>query len=190
MVVVRKYRQFSSAELAHFVHSNSPRAKIANNLLTFGILFMLKERINNDLKEAMKAKDELTLSVLRMFMTAIKNKEIMLRKGEDVKLTDEQIAEIAASEIKKRKDSIVEYEKGKRVDLANKEKKEIVVLKKYLPEQLSDKEIEKEVKEIIAALGEVKPSDFGKVMGSAMARLKGKADGGKVGEIVKKVLEK
>lgn len=149
---------------------------------------MLKEQINNDLKEAMRAKEELTLSVLRMLATAIKNKEIALRKGEDVSLADAEIQEAVASEIKKRRDSIAEYEKGGRQDLADKEKKEMEILEKYLPEQLPDEEIEKIVRETVSAMGDVKQSDFGKIMGQAMAKLKGKADGTKVREIVKRVL--
>ena len=150
----------------------------------------LKEQINNDLKQAMRDKDELGLSVLRMLAAAIRNKEIMMRKGEDVSLTDQQTQEVAASEIKKRRDSVTEYKKGGRADLADKEKKEIAILEKYLPEQLNDEEIEKVVKEVVSVIGEVKQSDFGKVMGQAMARVKGKADGTKVGEAVKKVLTK
>jgi uncharacterized protein YqeY len=148
---------------------------------------MLKEKINNDLKEAMRAKDKLTLSVLRMLNTAVKNKEIAARKGEDVFLTDEQVGEVIASEVKKRKDAIMEYEKGGRVDLADKEKKEIAILEKYLPEQASDEEIEKIAREVVSSDG---IGNFGKIMGQAMAKLKGRADGGRVGEVVKRVLGK
>lgn len=151
----------------------------------------LIEQINNDLKTAMRAKDELSLSVLRMLTGAIKNKEISLRTGEgDKGLDDSQIIDVIKSEIKKRNDSVSAYLSGGRNDLADKEMAEAKVLEKYMPAQLSDAEIAKEVQSIIDSLGEIKPSDFGKVMGQAMAKLKGKADGNKVGEAVKKLLNK
>ena len=146
---------------------------------------------NDDLKNAMRAKSELELSTLRMLISALKNKKITLGGGGNIEeLTDEQIIEVVQSEIKKRKDSIASYEQGGRQDLVDKENSEIKVLEKYMPAQLSEEEIEKVVKEIVSSMGEVKDSDFGKVMGQAMGRLKGKADGSKVTEIVKKVLAK
>ncbi len=145
----------------------------------------IKNQITDDLKRAMKVKDELSLSVLRMLSSAIKNKEIVLRE-KNAELKSEGIIDVVKSEIKKRKDSVSAYEAGGRSDLAEKEKNEIKILEKYLPEQLSDEEIEKTVKEIVASGN----TDFGKVMGQAMGKLKGKADGSKVGEIVKKVLGK
>lgn len=145
----------------------------------------LKEVINNDLKEAMRGKDAEVLSTLRLLLSAIKMKEIALRKGEEVSLNDEQVIEVIRSEIKKRNDSVLAYEQGDRQDLANKEKNEIKILEKYLPPSLSDEEIEKIIREEIGALEE---KDFGKAMGKVMPRLKGKAEGGKISEIVKKVL--
>ncbi len=148
----------------------------------------LQQQINNDLKQAMRNKQEQEVSVLRMLMSAIKNKEIALRKGGDVSLTEEQIIEVLTSEIKKSKDSIIAYKQGDRQDLAEKEKREIKIIEKYLPEQMSDEEIEKVVKEVVDSMGDVGIKDFGKVMGQVMPRVKGKADGGRVSEIVKKVL--
>ena len=145
----------------------------------------LKEVINNDLKEAMREKDAEVLSTLRLLLSAIKMKEIALRKGEEASLNDEQVIEVIRSEIKKRNDSVSAYEQGSRQDLANKEKNEIKILEKYLPPSLSDEEIEKIVREEIGALEE---KDFGRAMGKVMPRLKGKAEGGKISEIVKKVL--
>ncbi len=145
----------------------------------------LKENISEDLKEAMRAKDGFTLQVLRMLAGAIKNKEIQLRDQSDVSLTDEQVVEVVSSEVKKRKDSIEAYLAGGRQDLADKEEREVGILEHYLPEQLSDEEIERIVRETAEA-SEAK--DFGRIMGQAMAKLKGKADGKKVGEMVKKVL--
>jgi hypothetical protein len=156
----------------------------------------LLEQINQDLKAAMKSKDAFGLSVLRMLIAAARNKEITLRpafakasaggQGDKVELTDEQIVEVVASEIKKRRDSVEAYIKGGRQELADKESAEIKVLEKYLPARMPDEELEKIVKEIIASGAD----NFGKIMGQAMAKVKGKADGGKVGELVKKLLAK
>lgn len=151
----------------------------------------MQEKIDNDLKRAMREKDELGLSVLRLLLSAIKNKAIALRSGEALELTDRQIIEVIIGEVKKRKDSIEAYAAGGRNDLADKEQKEIVILNKYLPEQLSDREIEKVIREIIAASSTDPPAGeagFGKIMGQAMAKLKGRADGKIVGEIVKRVI--
>ncbi|MDO8668558.1 MAG: GatB/YqeY domain-containing protein [bacterium] len=146
----------------------------------------LLEKINEELKQAMKSKDGETTSVLRMLISSIRNKEISLRSADKVELSDEQIIETIGSEIKKRKDSVEAYAKGGRQELALKETSEIKILEKYLPEQLSDEELEKIIKEIIAAGA----TDFGKVMGQTMARVKGKADGNRVGSLVKKLLVK
>jgi len=145
----------------------------------------LKEKINNDLKDAMRAKNEVMLSVLRMLLSAVKAREISLRKGEDVILDDAQIIEVIRSEVKKRNDSVLSYQQGGRADLAAKEKSEIKILEKYLPPSLSDEDAEKIIREEI---GDEK--DFGKAMGKVMPRLKGKADGGKISELVRKVLSK
>ena len=134
----------------------------------------------------MRDKQVETLSVLRMLVAALRNKEISLRDGGAVELTDEQAQEVVASEIKKRKDSVEAYVAGGRQELADKESAEIKILEKYLPEQMGDVELKKIIEEVIAAGA----TDFGRVMGQVMARVKGKADGGKVGELVKKSLGK
>jgi len=146
----------------------------------------LLEKINKDLLTAMKAKKAETTSVLRMLITALRNKEIALRQDSKVELSDEQAVEVIASEIKKRHDSIEAYTQGGRQELADKEAAEIKILEKYLPEQLLDEELEKIVKEIVAS----GTDNFGKVMGQVMAKVKGKASGAKVGEMVKKLLAK
>lgn len=148
----------------------------------------LREKIQEDLKDAMRAKDEARLAVLRMLQSSIRNKEISLRKGEDVALNDEQVVETIAGEIKKRKDSIEAYRSGSREDLAEKEQAEITVLEKYLPAQLTDDELEVIVRETVAELGEA-GKNFGAVMGKVMAKVKGRADGSKASETVKKVLQ-
>lgn len=146
----------------------------------------LLEKINQDLKQAMKSKDTGTTSVLRLLIAAWRNQEITLRQGQAVELTEAQAIETVSSEIKKRRDSIEAYTKGGRQELADKEAGEIKILEKYLPEQLAEIELEKIIKEIIGAGA----SDFGKVMGQAMAKVKGRADGVKVGALVKKLLMK
>jgi uncharacterized protein YqeY len=160
----------------------------------------LKEKIQIDLKKALQEKDELRVSVLRMLMAAIFNKEkekrAKLSKTEEVekleelsKLTEEEVLEVISSEAKKRKDSIEQYEKGNRQDLADQEKKELEILMDYLPEQMSEEEIRKLVKEKIADLGASGPQDIGKVMGALMSQLKGKAEGGIVNKIVQEELK-
>jgi hypothetical protein len=146
----------------------------------------LLEQINQDLKQAMLKKEVEILSTLRMLIAAIRNKEITLRKDGEAELSDEQVLEVISSEVKKRRDSIEAYISGGRQELADKENSEIKILEKYLPEQMSDEELEKVVKEVIATGAD----NFGKVMGQVMSRVKGKADGGKVGEMVKKLLVK
>lgn len=144
----------------------------------------LKETIQADVKKAMIAKDALKVSVLRMAMAVILNKE--KEKGVDAKeLIDEEILKIISGEAKKRKDSIEQYEKGGRSDLAEKEKAELKILSAYLPEQMSEEEIRKIVKEKISQLSATGLQDMGKVMGALMADLKSKADGA----IVKKIVE-
>jgi uncharacterized protein YqeY len=149
----------------------------------------LKEKINNDIKDAMRAREAETLSVLRMLNSAIKEREISLRKGEDVSLSDEQVIQVIASEVKKRKDSVAAYEQGGRKDLSDKENNEIKILEKYLPEQMSDEELEKVVKNIVETCQwHVSLQDFGKIMGQVMPKVKGKADGNRISEMVKKIL--
>ncbi len=162
----------------------------------------LKEKIQKDLNEVVKKKQELESLVLRMLLAAILNKEKEKRyklnkekpelKEEelekDSQLLDEEIVEVISFEIKKRKESIVEYEKGERKDLAEKEKKEIEILKRYLPEQFSEDEIKKLVKTAIEKTGAVEPKDMGKVMSELMPQVKGKAEGATVSKIVKELL--
>ena len=150
----------------------------------------LKEKISNDLKQAMRGREAETVSVLRMLLSAVKDCEISLRKGDDVSWTDEQIMEVLSSEVKKRKDSITAYDQGGRDDLSEKERSELKILEKYLPEQMSDKELEKIVKKTVETQDFASLRDFGKIMGQVMPLVKGKTDGNKVSEAVKKVLSK
>lgn len=152
----------------------------------------LKEQIQKDLKEAVKNKEERLTSVLRLLLAAILNREkekrYKLGEEKDVQLTDEEIIEVISSEAKKRKESILEYKKGNRKDLAEKEKRELEILQKYLPEQLSEQELKKLVKTAVKKIGAKEPKDMGKVMSELMPQVKGKADGSAVSKIVKELL--
>ncbi len=133
----------------------------------------------------MKSKDEVTTGTIRLLKAAILRFETA---GEKKIATDEDIIQMAGKEIKQRKDSIEQFEKGGRTELAEKEKLEMAVLEKYLPAQLSEEEVRAIVKEVIAATGATGKSDLGKVMGALMPRTKGKADGGMVNKIVQELL--
>jgi len=162
----------------------------------------LKEKIQQDLKTALKEKKELELLVLRILNAAIINKEkekrykISKEKPEltekelekESQLIDEEVLGVISSEIKKRKEAILEFEKGKREDLVSKEKQELEILEKYLPEQLSEEEIKKLVKEAIEKTGAKEIKDIGKVMAELMPQIKGKADGSLVSKVVKELL--
>jgi hypothetical protein len=147
----------------------------------------LKQQILSDLKSALKSGDKFKRDVLRFLDSALKNAEIEKRKKEEG-LTDEEIIEIIARSLKQRRDSIEQYQKGNRLDLAEKEKKELAILSQYMPEQLSPEEIEKAVKKAIIDLQVAGISDRGKVMGKVMGELKGKADGNVVRKVVEKLL--
>ena len=144
----------------------------------------LEDRIVQELTAAMKAKDELRISCLRMLKTAMKNKQV--ERGE--KLKDEDIEGIISSLVRKGQEASEEYKKGGREDLAFKEEEEIKILYDYLPEQLSSVDIENILKEIISELSVSSPKDLGKVMKVAMARMAGKAQGKEVNEIARKLL--
>lgn len=150
----------------------------------------MKSRIIADIKNAMRAKNELKLSVLRMLSSAIHNKEIEKRAktGKEEELGEEEIVAAIRTEVKKRRDAIQEFEKGNRKDLADKESAELKILEKYLPQELPDEEIEKIVKEVVAGLGEVTVKDFGRVMGEVMKRVKGQASGDRVSGAARKAL--
>lgn len=144
------------------------------------------EQIEQDLKKAQKAKDEVSLTTLRMLKSALHNQEISLKQKE---LKDGEVLKVVATEVKKHKDSIEAYRQGERGDLAQKEEVELAILEKYLPEQLGDEEIRRVVAEILDKNPELKdPKAFGKVMSQVMAQLKGQADGQIVNQIVKELI--
>lgn len=144
----------------------------------------LKQKILDDLKSAMKSGDMVKRDTLRMLDSMIKNQEIEKKKRE-TGLDDSEIQEVIARAIKQRKDSISQFESGGRKDLAEKERKEAEILGAYMPEQLSEEEVRIQMKEIITEVGAKEKSDIGKVMGAAMKKLKGLADG----QLVKKIAE-
>ncbi|MBI4682287.1 MAG: GatB/YqeY domain-containing protein [Nitrospirae bacterium] len=145
----------------------------------------VSERIVADYKEALKAGDKNKVSVLRMIKSSMKYKEI----DKKAPLTDEEVQAILMSSVKRAKESIEQFSKAGREDLVNKEKEEMLVVQDYLPKQLGEDELKKIVKDVITAEGASGPKDTGKVMKSAMARLKGQADGKLVSQMVKELLE-
>ncbi|MCD6471258.1 GatB/YqeY domain-containing protein [bacterium] len=149
----------------------------------------LKERIESDFKKALSERDELRIAILRLLKASLKNREILLKmKGKT--LDDNEVLQVINQEAKKRRESIIAFKKGNRLDLAEKEEKELAVLQEYLPEQLSDDKIKEVVRKKILETGALGQSDFGKVMKSVMKELKGRADGSKVSQIVKEELNK
>src|SRR3990170_4871491 len=144
---------------------------------------MLKDKIQGDLQEAMIARDELRLSTLRMLKSGIQYFEI--QKGAGYEVTDEDVIEVIGREIKKRKESIELYKKGGREELAQNEQKEIEILQNYLPEQISEEEVRKLIKETISQTGASTIADIGKVMGTLMPKVKGKADSTLVSNLVR-----
>ncbi|MDD3102326.1 MAG: GatB/YqeY domain-containing protein [Patescibacteria group bacterium] len=148
---------------------------------------MLLERIEKDFKQALREGEGDTKAVLRMLKSALAYKAIELRPKKQ-ELTDEVAVDIVGGEIKKRREAIELYEKGNRPELAAKEKKELEILFKYMPEQLSGDQVKEMVLNVIKEINAAGPSDFGKVMGSVSKQTKGKADGNQVSQIVKEQL--
>jgi uncharacterized protein YqeY len=147
---------------------------------------MLKEKIEHDLIESMKAHAEEKLSVLRMLKSAVKNVEIAKQK----ELEEADILQILQGQIKSRRDSVDLYTKGGRPELAEKEESEIKILAEYLPEQISEDEIKNIVAKAVTDLGATGMQDMGKVMGKIMPEVRGKADSTLVSQIVKDSLTK
>lgn len=145
---------------------------------------MLKERLLQDFKEAMKEKNELKKNTIVMVRAAI----LQIEKDTQKELNDDAILEILAKEIKKRKDSLEDIEKSGREDLIKQVNDEMAIIKAYLPEELSMEELEKIIEEVIAETGATSMKDMGKVMQAAKAKTAGRADNKVINEIVKKKL--
>ena len=141
----------------------------------------LREKLNDEIKAAMKARDQERLNALRLMLSAVKQREV----DERITLDDAGVIAVVEKMIKQRKDSIAQYEKAARQDLADKEKYEIGVIESYLPQQLGAQEIDAIVAEAIAATGAKSAADMGKVMGIVKPKLAGRADMGKVSGLVK-----
>jgi len=144
----------------------------------------LNQKIDEDLKRSLKAKDKMRTSCLRMIKTSVKHAQV--EKGRELK--DEEIQGVISSLVRKGKEAADEFKKGGREDLALKEEEELKILHEYLPQQLTPQEIERTIKEIISELSVESPKDLGKVMKVAMARMAGKAQGREVNEIAKRLL--
>lgn len=145
----------------------------------------LKDRINEEIKTAMKAKDKIRLETVRSVKKLILEKESSVRASGQEALTEAQEIELLVQLAKQRRDSIAQYQQANRTDLADQEAQELAILEEYLPKQLSDEEIGTAIDQIIAQSGATSAKDMGKVMGPAMQQLKGKADGKKVQDLVK-----
>ncbi len=145
----------------------------------------LKDRISEDIKIAMKAKDKVRLETVRSIKKVLLEKEVSLRPQGQESLTESQELEVLAQQAKQRRDSIEQYRQAGRDDLADKEAQELAIIEEYLPGQLSDEEVGAVVDEVIASVGATSVKDMGKVMGSVMQQLKGRAEGQKIQAIVK-----
>ena len=148
---------------------------------------MLKDKIQEDLKQAMIARDEFRLSAIRMLKSAIQYYEIQ-KGGAGYEATDEDVIDVLGKEVKKRKESAELYKQGGREESAANEQKEVEILQTYLPKQMSEDEVRTLVKEAITQTGAKTPQEMGKVMGALMSKVKGKADGTLVSNIVREEL--
>ncbi len=147
---------------------------------------MLKQQLQEELKQAMLAKDSLKTSTLRMLISAISYSEI--QKGAGYEATDEDVLNVVQKEAKQRRDSIEAFEANDRQEMAEKEKLELEILTAYLPEQLNEEALRTLVDEAVSQTGASSMADIGKVMGSLMPKVKGKADGNLVNKIVREKL--
>ncbi len=144
----------------------------------------LKDKLIEDLKQAMRQGDERRRSTLRLVMAAIKNAEIEKRR----ELEEGELLAVIAREAKQRRESMAQFEQGGRQDLADREEAELQILLAYLPEQLSREDIEAQARQIIAEVGATSPAQMGQVMRQLMPLMRGKADGKLVSQVVKELL--
>ena len=145
---------------------------------------MLKDDLMNDLKDAMRDKDEIKKNTVQMVRAAI----LQIEKDKGIKVEDEKIVEIIAKEVKGKKDALNDFARGERQDLVDQTNKEIEILQKYLPKQLSTEEIEEIIKKVIADVGATSMKDMGNVMKEAKSRIGAGSDGRTINEVVKKLL--
>jgi uncharacterized protein len=140
-----------------------------------------KDRLQREMREALKAGERVRLGALRMLSASVKNREVELRH----ELSDEEFVEVASGEVKRRKEAAEAFEGGGRQELADKEREEQAVLEAYLPAQLSDDEVRGLIDEAVDATGASGPGDLGKVMGHVMGKARGRVDGGTVNRLVR-----
>lgn len=145
----------------------------------------LKEKLMQDLKDAMKNRDAIKKDTVQMVRAAV----LQIEKDKKIVLDDEEVIEVIAKELKKRKDSLPDYEKSGRQDLIDKLYEEMKVLEAYLPQQLTLEELEVIVKEVISSTGAENIKDMGKIMAEVMPKVKGRADGKSINEIAKRYLQ-
>lgn len=148
---------------------------------------MNKQKLQEELKQSMLSKNELKTSVLRMLLSAINYYEIN-KGGAGYEATEEDVMSVIEKQVKQRQDSIEQFEKAGRIELADKEKKEMTILQVYLPEQMGEEELKKLVDEAISQSGAKSIQEMGKVMGILMPKIKGKADAGLASSLVKQKL--
>ncbi|KRE90372.1 MULTISPECIES: GatB/YqeY domain-containing protein [Paenibacillus] len=144
----------------------------------------LSDRLNEDMKQAMKSQDKFKLSVIRMVRSTIKNSEIDLKRP----LDDNEVLDVLTREIKQRKDSLQEFTKAGRDDLADNLSAELVILAEYMPQQLSEEEVKAIVQQTIQQIGASSKADMGKVMTALMPQVKGRADGKLINQLVQQLL--
>lgn len=144
----------------------------------------LSDRLNEDMKQAMKSQDKFKLSVIRMVRSTIKNSEIDLKRP----LDDNEVLDVLTREIKQRKDSLQEFTKAGRDDLADNLSAELVILAEYMPQQLSEEEVKAIVQQTIQQIGASSKADMGKVMTALMPQVKGRADGKIINQLVQQLL--
>ena len=150
---------------------------------------MLRQRFTDALKEAMKAKAELTVSTVRLIIARLKEQDIEARgRGKAEGIGDAEIQQMLQGMIKQRRDSIVLYEQGKRPELVAKEQGEIAIIERFLPQQLGEAELESAVKTVIAELGAQGMKDMGRVMAALRERHAGQIDAGKASQVAKRLL--
>jgi len=149
-----------------------------------GIQMSLYQKLEQDFKTALKAKDQVRVGVLRMLKTAIKNREVQLIR----KLKDEEIPGVISNQVKQRQDSIAQFQRGGRQDLVDREQAELAILENYLPEQMDESRIETVVADLIKELGVSSVKEMGLVMKTFMSRHSGQADGKIVSEMVRRKL--
>ncbi len=144
---------------------------------------MKRQSLEDQLRGAMRARASERVSVLRLLLAQVKNREIAVKRA----LNEREINEVVGREIKKRRESIKLFKQGKRDDLVAKEEREMAILQKLLPPPMFDKELQREIRKIIDSQGQQEVTDFGKMMGKVMGELRGKADGERIAQMVKEL---